>query len=76
MCHFAPLPRQALPIPHLGDEAALSSLTRALPSGLGACRSAWMRRSRILTWFQLAKFRLTTFIPNSRSRSRLGWVKS
>ena len=61
MSNFAPLPLQAVTITHLGDEAALTQTDRSTARPVyAACRSAWISSSRILTWFQLVKVRLTT----------------
>jgi hypothetical protein len=45
----------------IGNESAFRQETdrSASTRSTQACRSAWIRSSRIVTWFQLAKARLT-----------------
>jgi hypothetical protein len=45
----------------LGNESALRQETdrSALHPVYAACRSAWIRTSRVVTWFQMVKVRLT-----------------
>lgn len=46
---------------HLGNESALRQGTdrSALRRVYAACRSAWIRSSRVVTWLQLAKVRVS-----------------
>src|SRR5262245_4203939 len=58
----------------LGNESALRQETdRSGPRPIyAACRSAWIRSSRAVTWFQLANVRLTT---DPHSFRQFFWLK-
>jgi hypothetical protein len=66
MSPFAPRPLRTSNATHLGNESALRQETdrSTLRPVYAACRSAWIRSSRVVTWFQLAN----VWFTNLRSR--------
>ena len=61
MFPFAPRLLRTVTATRLGNESALRQETdrSALRPVYAACRSVWIRTSRVVTWFQLVKVRLT-----------------
>jgi hypothetical protein len=58
MLSFAPRPLQTVTVAHVGNESAVRDALRRV---YASYRSACIRRSRLVNWFQLANVRLTRF---------------
>jgi hypothetical protein len=65
MSPFAPRLLRPLNATRLGNESASRQETdrTALRPVYAACRSAWIRSSRVVTWFQLANLRVAAASP-------------